>query len=147
MRTLILAALVWVLGAGTSAAASGAGVPDMQSMPVDRPITVAGIEAACTGVGETRMDPRWLGYSIRLEFSNARNEYLAGEEVTLYDAANRPIAAFACADPWLLLDLPPGTYLVEARITGEADLGIRRVAVHPNAQGQQRVVIQFPDAD
>ena len=43
--------------------------------------------------------------------------------------------------------LPPGDYLVEAQIPGEADLAIQRVGVHPPEHGQSRVVIAFPDAD
>jgi hypothetical protein len=149
MRAHVFAAALSLALAGNAVAALpgfGAGL-DTQVMAMDRPLTIGGIHAACTGVGQTRADPQWLTYSIRLEFSNARAEYLSGEEVVIYDDANRPILSLACEDPWLLLDLPPGTYLVEARIQGEADLGIRRVAVHPTARGQQRVVIQFPDAN
>ncbi len=114
-------------------------------IPLDGEATVGGVKAACTGIGQTRDDPKWAAYPVRVEFSNAANEYLIGATVQVRTAAGKPLLAVDCDGPWVLLDLPPGRYVVEGRID-MSPAKPRSAPVTPPRSGQIRVVLQFPDA-
>ncbi|MBV9330764.1 MAG: hypothetical protein JOZ55_04350 [Alphaproteobacteria bacterium] len=114
-------------------------------LPMDTPVSVDGIQTVCTGVGSDKDDPRWQSYPVRVEFSNGAAQFLAGAQVTLSTHGHQ-IAAFECAGPWVLLQLPPGSYRVTAELTGEPNSVARSTNfVTPGRfSGQQRVEIQFP---
>lgn len=133
-RGVLLAAAV--LAAGPAGAA--------ERMALDAVTTVDGVEAACTGVGQTRLDPKWQAYPVRIEFSNARREYMAPGEATVTDVAGHTVIAIGCDGPWLLLKLKPGAYRVEARLP-ETAAKPRTSPFKAPASGQLRVVMEFPD--
>ena len=114
-------------------------------MPVDAPTVVNGIDVACTGIGQMRLEGRWQGYGVRVEFSNARNEYLTGAAIVVRDGAGRELMNVSCNAPWILLRLPKGAYRVEGRLLDSAAKP-RSAPFSPPASGQSRVVLQFPDA-
>ncbi|WP_374575576.1 hypothetical protein [Phenylobacterium sp.] len=114
-------------------------------MPLDQPTTIDGIEAACTGIGQTREDPAWKSYGVRIEFSNAKNEYLGAGAIRLKDRAGKVLLDASCDAPWILLRLPPGAYSVEGWLPG-ASLPARSAPISPPKEGQTRFVLQFPDA-
>jgi hypothetical protein len=141
--------LVWaapvsaiLLGAASAAAADPGPV---QTIPIDSSIMIGDVEAACTGIGQTRLDPRWAAYPIRLEFSNAQNVYLVDATVTVATAAGTPVLTARCDGPWLLLKLPKGQYVARAQLN-HSDAKPRSARFSPPAKGQTRVVLQFPDA-
>jgi hypothetical protein len=68
---------------GALACLAGRAAGEAVALPVDAATTINGVELACTGVGQTREEARWRAYPIRVEFSNARNEYLVGGAITL----------------------------------------------------------------
>ena len=138
----IAAAIACVALAATAATLPA---PAPTALAVDAATTINGVEAACTGIGQTRADPRWQAYGVRLEFSNAKNEYLVGGAVQISDASGHILLAASCDAPWVLLKLPAGDYRVEARLTSSA-AAPRSARFHAPAQGQLRVVLQFPDA-
>jgi hypothetical protein len=111
----------------------------------DAPTIVNGVDLACTGIGQTRKDTRWEAYGVRLEFSNARNEYLTGAVVVVRDARGRELVNVACDAPWILLKLPKGAYRVDGRLL-ESAAKPRSAPFRAPASGQLRVVLQFPDA-
>ena len=114
-------------------------------MPMDRAVNLGGVEAACTGIGaDARDDPQWLAYPVRVEVSNARNEYLTGAVISVADERGRPVLEANCGGPWLLLKLAPGRYRVMARLPGTGAKP-RSAVVTPPAKGQMRVVLQFLD--
>jgi hypothetical protein len=114
-------------------------------MALDRETRIGSVNVACTGFGQAaREDPKWQAYGVRFEFSNARNEYVAGAAVTVWDKAGRPVLSAVCEAPWLLAQLAPGDYRVEARpIDGAGAARSARFAA-PRS-GQLRVVLQFRD--
>jgi hypothetical protein len=116
---------------------------DATILPLERPIEIGGVRLACTAIAETRTEPQWQGYSVRIGISNTRPEDLAGEEVTVRDVRGRILFTVGCDDPWVLADLAPGTYLVEARLHGAPDAEPRTANVRAPARGQVRVVLQF----
>lgn len=113
-------------------------------LPLDQPTTVNGVEAACTGVGQTRNDPQWSAYGVRIEFSNALNEYLGAGAIRLKDRAGTTLLEASCDAPWILLRLPAGAYSVEGWIPG-SPAQPRSAPIKAPRSGQTRFVLQFPD--
>jgi len=118
-----------------------------ETLPMDTPITVNGIETACSGIGDApKTDPRWPAYPVRVEFSNGGAQYLSGAHVTL-SQGGKTLTSFDCAGAWVLFkNLKPGaTYKVAATITGQP-AGEKSATFTPPSSGQKRVVIQYPVA-
>jgi len=136
--------------AGAAAIALTAGAAPAQTalvpeMPMDRAVTLGGIETVCTGIGlDARDDPQWLAYPVRVEVSNAKNEYLTGAVISVADDLGRPVLEANCGGPWLLLKLPAGRYRVMARLPG-TDAKPRSATIDTPKTGQMRVVLQFLD--
>jgi hypothetical protein len=77
--------------------------------------TYQGIRYACAGVSaESRDDPRWTGYPVKLVFAAADGGFLGDVDVAIADSAGSEVFSAHCLAPWLLVDLPPGKYRVEA---------------------------------
>ncbi|MGN6149012.1 MAG: hypothetical protein ACTHPD_10770 [Rhizomicrobium sp.] len=118
-----------------------------ESLPMDTPITVNGIETACSGIGDApKENPLWKTYPVRVEFSNGGAQYLSGAHVTLSEGG-KTLTSFDCSGAWVLFkNLKPGaTYKVAATITGQP-AGEKSTTFTPPASGQKRVVIQYPVA-
>jgi hypothetical protein len=114
-------------------------------LPADAETAVGGVPVACTGVGQTKLDPRWEAYPVRVEVSNGRNEYLADAQIAVWDASGRSVLNVRCAGPWILLRPAQGAYRIEGRLPGLA-AAPRTATFRPPAKGQMRLVLQFPDA-
>ena len=125
-------------------AALALAAPETVSLKLDQEATVAGIPVACTGVGQTKSDPRWAAYPVRIDFSDAKTEYLSDGELTLSSARGEPILTVRCAGPWILFKHPAGDYRVEGRMPGTSARP-RNATIKSPAKGQSRTVLQFPD--
>ncbi len=130
--SVILAASA--LAAGTALAQSGA-------MQDEQPMTVSGVETACTGTSlEVRSDPRWAAYPFHLEVAGKDGQYLGDPKVTVN--GNGHSVSVQCAGPWVLMKLPAGSYHVSLDVPegGHRDLTMRvpgKTVVHfPNAGGE-----------
>jgi len=109
----------------------------------DEELVVGGIKYACTGVGEeSRKDPRWPAYPLRLTFAAAGGLYLADVDVTIHDSSGSEVFRIeGCYAPWLLIDLAPGTY----RVDGVARENHRHSTTVSITAGQQtKAVLRFP---
>lgn len=124
---------------------AGVATAEPTALAVDAETEVGGVPVACTGIGQTRLDPKWQAYGVRVEFSNALNEYLVGGAVSVRDRTGRTVLDVTCDAPWVLIKLPPGAYVVEGRILG-SQAKPRTAPFSPPATGQMRLVLQFPDA-
>jgi hypothetical protein len=146
MRLAPLLSLAALCATAAAAAPVPPGAFDMEvdPMAVDRPVAMSGVEMACTGIGDTRNDPKWSAYPIRVEFSNAKNEYMTDALIALVDAKNEVVVVVRCDAPWLLLKPPPGTYAVYAHLV-ESGAQPRSARFTVPTHGQKRVVLQFPD--
>jgi len=139
-------ALSMVAGLILLAAAASAGAQPPIQLPLDTETVIGGVGVGCTGIGQTKNQPRWLAYPVRVEFADAQRAYMAGEIVTLSDPRGGRLFTVACEGPWLLLRLPDSrAYPVEARLT-ERDTAPRTATVKSPSHGQARFVITFPDA-
>jgi hypothetical protein len=110
---------------------------------MDAPVKMGAVTAVCGGVGSDKDNGQWNAYPIKLEFSNGGAQFVSGESVKLTDQTGNQIAAFDCAGPWVLLQLPKGNYGATAMITGSTTAP-QSVKFSPPATGQKRVEIQFP---
>jgi hypothetical protein len=115
-------------------------------LTLDQPRTIGDAEVACTGIGQTRADPQWARFPVRLEVANRAAEYLVGSVVSVADARGRHLFTVSCDAPWLLLRLPAGSYRVQARLTGAPNAAPRSATITPPRTGQSRIVLTFPDA-
>jgi len=112
------------------------------TMGWDSEMTIAGVGLACTGIGGTKDDPKWLAYPLRIEFANRAREYLIDATVTLTDNKGAKLFTVTCPGAWLLLKLPsPAPYRVDALIKGQA---APTTTVRSPAKGQTRVILVFP---
>jgi hypothetical protein len=112
---------------------------------VDQGTNVAGIPVACTGMGETRQDPKWADYPVRVEFSNARAEYLTDAQIVLTTATGKPLLKVSCAAPWVLLKPSAGSYAVYGQLL-DSGAKPRSAPFKVPSKGQIRVVLEFPDS-
>ena len=136
LATMLVSA-VSILAVGPAFAAR------FEPLPEDQPVTIGGIEVACTGVGDEAIsDPRWHDYSVRLEFAGGNREYLADLDVTIETQRGEQLLAVHCSGPWVLANLQPGKYRVRA--TYEHNL-TKSVLITAPSQGQKRIVISFPE--
>lgn len=112
-------------------------------LPINRPVSVDGVQIACTGIGfGSENNPRWRNYPVKLEMVNGRGQYLAYENVILFDRKAAGPIQLRCDAPWVLMQLPAGRY--EANVTlsnGRA----RRVSFNVPRYGQRDVVVRFPN--
>lgn len=139
MKTLLFLALA-TAALSTSAAAA----PDAPTVVrLDHETTVADIKVGCSGIGQSKADPRWLAYPNRLEFANPKREYLADVVVSI-SRGKEALATVACEGPWVLIDAPAGTYTVSAWLREGGEPRGATIAGGPHPQ--RRVVITFPDA-
>ena len=112
---------------------------------MDAPTKLGNITAVCTGVGSAKDENQWSSYPIKLEFSNGGAQFVSGENVKLMNQTGAQIAEFDCTGPWVILNLPKGSYSVTATVA-QSNLGPRSAKFDTPATGQKRVEIQFPAA-
>ena len=113
------------------------------SMTMDTPTQMNGLETVCTGIGSAKDDPRWSSYPIRIEFSNGGAQYLSGAHVTLSEHGTT-VADFDCAGAWVLVKGKPGNYHVAATIDGSTAKA-ENSSFNLGTGLQKRVILRFPD--
>ncbi len=148
------AGIITIAGSALLAAAAPAQpvAPDAAATPSpnapvkmgwDSEMTLAGIGLACTGIGGSKDDPKWLAYPLRIEFANRAREYLINATVTLTDDKGAKLFTVVCPGAWLLLKVPSAApYRVDALVNGRA---APATTVKSPAKGQQRVILVFPE--
>lgn len=128
-----LAALV-TMSAPLPALAQGAGDPILEAN---------GIKYACAGVGKaSRSDPRWPAFPVRLEFAAANGDFLGDPSVTVSDSSGKPVFQTQCNGPWVLIELPAGSYKVHA--TGQKGQYAKDFEIAVKAGGQTKKTIRLP---
>jgi hypothetical protein len=138
LAAAVLAALAFGLGPAVAFA-------QPVSVGLDQEATVGGVGVGCTGIGQTKNDPKWKAYPVKLEFADAQRALLANEVVTV-SADGSQLLEVACEGPWVLLKLPTGKeYQVEARLA-QSSAGPRSASVKAPDRGQATFVLTFPDA-
>ncbi|MBI3992176.1 MAG: hypothetical protein HY342_02795 [Candidatus Lambdaproteobacteria bacterium] len=79
----------------------------------------AGMQPLSTGVGQEERLPH-PEFPLKLVFAVQSGAYLAAIDVTITDAGGKQVLQTKSLGPWLFVDLPAGTYKVQAkRANGE----------------------------
>jgi hypothetical protein len=113
---------------------------------LDHEATIAGIGVACTGIGQTKNDPKWQAYPVLVEYAGPGGELLANATLTLSDAKGAPVLSAWCEGPWILLKLPLGkAYKIDGQVGRTATATVSARIVAPS-HGQARFVLNFPSA-
>jgi hypothetical protein len=123
------------------AVASGPAVADPMAM--DTPVQMNGLETVCTGVGETKDDPKWLSYPVRIEFSNGGAQYLSGATVRISHGAES-VGSLDCPGAWVLLRGAPGEYCVNVTIYNSSAKAVD-ASFRMGSGPKKRIVLRFPD--
>ena len=141
------AVLALSCGLAAFVAASTAGGQTPTPIAYDSETTIGGVGVACSGIGQSKDQARWLAYSVRIEFADATGLYLADETLTLSDPAGTTLLGVSCKGPWLLLKLPDRrAYRVDAQLAGRSAAPVSATVKSPE-HGQARVVLTFPKAE
>ena len=114
-------------------------------LPRNRPIDVGGVQAVCTGVDlDSREDPRWSAFPLKLEFASSTGAYLAFAQVSVADARGQNVLSVRCPGAWLLLGLPPGEYKTVVAVPASREQVLPFTVPRT---GQKSVVVRFPEAN
>ena len=107
----------------------------------DAPRQIRDVEAVCTGVGlDSRQDPRWQSYPLRIEIAGQGGQYLGDVALTV-SRDDKDVVSVQCDGPWILFRLPPGRYQIQAETEGRT---VRSMALVPTT-GQGRVILRFSE--
>lgn len=134
---------IFALASGLAVAALASVQAVAAVLPMDAPVKMGAVTAVCSGVGSAKDSNQYADYPIKLEFSNGGAQFVSNEHVKLMSNTGAMLAEFDCPGPWVLLQLPKGTYSATATIA-DATRGPRTVKFEPPATGQKRVEVQFP---
>ncbi|MDQ7246865.1 hypothetical protein [Dongia sedimenti] len=126
--------LLGLLSAPLPAAAQGAGDPILDA---------GGIKYACAGVGKaSRADPRWASFPVKLQFAAANGDFLGDPDVTVTDSSGKQVFKAQCNGPWVLIELPAGSYQVHA--TGQKGQYAKDFPISVKAGAQTSKTIRLP---
>jgi hypothetical protein len=138
MRSFRLLGLIAAAAVGCAAAFAD----EIPKLPPDEPVVVNGLHLVCTGVGEdARNDPRWRAYPVRIEFANAKAEYLSDAVLAVATADGEQLFEVTCDSPWVLANLEPGKYVLAATYEGI----VKTEKFTAPKVGQGRFVVRFPE--
>ena len=120
---------------------SKAGAQEAMAMPLDTPTEIAGIETVCTGIGlESRQDPRWAAYSLKVEVAGKGGQYLGDVHVAVSKDGRKVVDAM-CGGPWVLFKIPAGKYQVTATVEGQTASS----PAYALTGNQGRIILRFPE--
>lgn len=101
-----------------------------------------GIKYACTGVGESKEDPRWKDYPLKLMFTTGGHAYVSYVDVKVMDSNGKMVFTADCDAPWLLIKLPKGKYEVVATALKKYQ---KQATVNVSGTGQTIRAIRFEE--
>lgn len=108
----------------------------------DQELTYKDLKFACTGVAESKEDPRWGKYSTKLMFTTGGRAYVSYIQLSIKDAQGTLVFETECDAPWIVVDLKPGKYSLTAtavkKYTKTATLTV-------GAGKQTELAIRFPE--
>lgn len=112
---------------------------------IEESASVNGVNAMCTGVGITaREEAMNNGYPLRVEIAGRNGQYLGDTIVELSGGGLAQPIAVGCSGPWVLFDVPAGSYSVTTLAEGH-DGESKTASVNVGGAGQARIVMQFPN--
>lgn len=131
------------IGGLTVLASAGAAYGDPVAIPYNQATDIGGVTVVCTGTGQSRQNPEWDSFPVRVEFAATTGHFLGDVAVVLSKPGGGKMVEASCKGPWMLFKVPPGSYQVEGRLNG-SEAQPQTASVTAPATGQARVVLRFP---
>lgn len=98
----------------------------------------AEVKAQCSGIGEEeRVAAENIPHTLRLVYARPDGHYLGGIE-TRISGPSGDLVNLRCPGPWVLVNLPDGTYQVSAEFKGQTKSA--QVTISGGARRQQVIV-------
>ncbi|MGF1627598.1 MAG: hypothetical protein ACFCVH_22190 [Alphaproteobacteria bacterium] len=92
---------------------AGLAAPALAQLPSQVPFT-------CVGAGaDQRERAANVPYTLKLVYAEPSGHFLADVTTRVIDGNGTVLLHLICGGPWLLLDLPAGTYQIESSFGGE----------------------------
>lgn len=112
----------WVAAAALSSLVGGAlaqDYTDPESMPAAQTFGNVSVINGGVDLGQAEMMRRaQTRYPLRIVYSVRSGDYAVPDELVLMQG-NETIAQLPSAGPWVLIDLPPGTYKLRSTFAGQ----------------------------
>ena len=78
------------------------------------------IPYTCVGIGtDQREAAANVQHTLKLVFAEPDGQFLADVLTRVIDSNGNTLLQLICGGPWLMLDLAPGTYRIEAEYEGQ----------------------------
>ena len=113
---------------------------DMSAAPPNDTVqtSASGHQYVCTGIAESKFDPQWEAFPLKLVVATVEGDYLGDFIATIVDSSGATGFDAHCLAPWMLVDLPAGTYTATLTTRGtfqktvdvEVGSGQNEVTVH-----------------
>lgn len=134
------------LSQSQASTAVGGGSGSATVVPLDSEASMRGLQVACTGVGQSKDDPKWRAYPVRVEFSNPSGAFLANGAVSIATAGGKSLASVSCEGPWILLRPTSGrgAFRVTGWLPGQGYKAVSQSFTIP-AGGQQVIDLRFAE--
>lgn len=110
-------------------------------VPLNGETEIGGVGFACTGIGQTRHDPKWLSWPVRMEFAAPGGDLLGDGVVAALDARGHSLGVALCEGPWILVRPTAATARLSAWLPGDA--AKRQTFAVPRGQGQRVIGVFF----
>lgn len=118
---------------------------DMSAAPPNDTVqmSASGLRYACTGIAESKFDPQWEAFPLKLVVATVEGGYLGDFTATIADGSGATVFDAHCLAPWMLVDLPAGNYTatLTARGTYEKTIDVEV------GSGQNEVTVHFEGID
>jgi hypothetical protein len=140
---LISAAFVASLVAAPVLVPQHATADEIAAVPDDTILTSGNNRYACAGTAESKDDPLWDEFPLKLVTAASNGTLLGYVDITISDATGAPVLGVFCAAPWLLVDIVPGSYT--ARVIARDGQFEEIVSFDVAATGQSEVLVSFDE--
>jgi hypothetical protein len=143
ISALISAAFVASLVAAPAFVPQVATADEIAAAPDDTILTSGNNRYACAGTAESKHDPVWDGFPLKLVTAASNGTLLGHVDITIADASGAPVLEVFCEAPWLLADIVPGSYT--ARVVARDGQFEETVSFDVAATGQSEVLVSFDE--
>jgi hypothetical protein len=101
-----------------------------------------GVTYLCSGIGESKGDPRIPGFPMKIVFATNSSALYSDVNVTVYDeGSGKSVFDVFCDGAWLLVKLSPGKY----RVTATDQKNQSRSCSMTLGSSQTQCVLRWPD--
>ena len=114
---------------------------DMSAAPPNDTVqtSASGLQYVCTGIAESKFDPQWEAFPLKLVVATVEGDYLGDFTATIADGSGATVFDAHCLAPWMLVNLPAGHYTATLTTRGT----FRKTVDVEVGSGQNEVTVHF----